>query len=231
MKTEFKKLDLNQYKPLGEIVFDYLRDAIMNGELKPGQRLMENTIAEQLGVSRTPVREAIRKLEKENFITMVPRKGAYVSRLTAKEILDVLEVRRVLEGFAADLAAQRMSDAEKKELRKSFDRFQKFMEKANVQGMIEKDREFHDLIFKATQNGRLISLVKELHEQFHRFRLIYFNEFSNYEDIQNWHSNILLAIENKDAEEAKKQAEGHVAEVERAVVEWAESEGKSDEKN
>jgi DNA-binding GntR family transcriptional regulator len=229
MKNGFKKLDLNQYKPLGEIVFDYLRDAIMNGDLKPGERLMENTIAEQLGVSRTPVREAIRKLDKEDFITMVPRKGAYVSTLTPKKILDVLEVRRVLEGFATELAAERMSEQEKKELRRCFEKFDKYREKENVQGMIDKDREFHDLIFQASKNDKLINLVTELHEQFHRFRLIYFHEYSSYANVQVWHERILTSIEAGNAEEAKRHAKSHVEDIEKAVVEWARSRGEKDE--
>lgn len=228
MKSGFKKLDLNQYKPLGEVVFDYLRDAIMNGDLKPGERLMESTIADQLGVSRTPVREAIRKLEKEDFVTMVPRKGAYVSKLTPKDILDVLEVRRVLEGFATQLATARMSEMEIRELHKCHEKFERYLEKENIQGMIEKDREFHDMIFKATKNDKLNQLVVELHEQFHRFRLIYFYEQTSYGDVQYWHGKILEAIEARDALQAREFAERHVAEIERAVVEWADRE---EEKN
>ncbi|MCK5763045.1 MAG: GntR family transcriptional regulator [Clostridiales bacterium] len=222
---------MNQYKSLGEVVFEYLRDEIMIGKIKPGQRLMENTIAERLGVSRTPVREAIRKLEKEKFITMVPRKGAYVTKVSIKEILDVLEIRRVLEGFAANLASQRMNAGEKKELRKSYEKFGSYMENLDVKGMIKKDREFHDLIFKSTKNERLITLVKELHEQFHRFRLIYFNENSSYNNIQKWHALILEAIENGNADEAKKHAEDHVVEIEKSVIAWAKSEEDFDEKN
>ena len=102
------KFHIKNYKPLGEVVFDHLREAILSGELKPGERLMEITLAEQLGVSRTPVREAIRKLQKEKFVEMVPRKGAYVANLTAKDIIDVLEIRIILEGFASELAADKI---------------------------------------------------------------------------------------------------------------------------
>lgn len=229
MNNEFKRLDLDQYKPLGEVVFDYLRNVIMSGDLKPGERLMENTIAEQLGVSRTPVREAIRKLEKEKFITMIPRKGAYVSRLTPKDILDVLEIRRVLEGFASKSACERMSISEKKELRKCYEKFARFQEKSNLPGMIDKDREFHDLIFKASKNDKLVDLVKELHEQFHRFRLIYFYDNTNYDYIQFWHLKILEAIEGDDCDMAKVHAEAHIAAIEKSVIEWAEREEKESE--
>lgn len=229
MNNGIKKMNIDQYKSLGEVVFDYLRDAIMNGDLKPDERLMENTIAEQLGVSRTPVREAMKKLEKENFITVVPRKGAYVSKVTAKDILDVLEVRRVLEGFASKLAAERMNNKEKKDLKKCYEKFNIHLEKLNVKGMIEKDREFHDLIFSATKNNKLIDLVKSLHEQFHRFRLIYFYEYSNYGNIQERHKNILQAIEEGNSVDAKRFAEAHVEEIAKAVIEWAERESEKNE--
>ncbi len=75
MSGKMKQLEIRNYKPLGEVVFEYLRSSILNGDLKPGERLMEIQLAEQLGVSRTPVREAIRKLEKEKFVEMIPRKG------------------------------------------------------------------------------------------------------------------------------------------------------------
>ena len=103
------KLNLYEYKPLRDVVFENLREAILEGELKPGQRLMEVQLAEQLGVSRTPVREAIRKLELEGLVIMLPRKGAYVANMSLKDIIDVLEIRASLEGLAASLAAQRMS--------------------------------------------------------------------------------------------------------------------------
>ncbi|MDI3500468.1 MAG: hypothetical protein PWP22_239, partial [Thermoanaerobacter sp.] len=102
-------LPLENYKPLRDVVFDYMKDAIITGKLKPGERLMEVQLAEKLGVSRTPVREAIRKLELEGLVVMVPRKGAYVADLDAKDLLNVLEVRSSLEGLAASLAAERIT--------------------------------------------------------------------------------------------------------------------------
>ena len=107
---------LQNYQPLRDVVFEHLRNSILNGELKPLERLMEVQLAEQLGVSRTPVREAIRKLELEGLVIMVARKGAYVADVSVKDILDVLEVRCVLEGLAASLAAERMTEEELEKL-------------------------------------------------------------------------------------------------------------------
>ena len=107
---------LDSYKPLREVVFDSLREAIINGTLRPGERMMEIQLAEELGVSRTPVREAIRKLELEGFVVMLPRKGAYVAGISLKDIADVFEVRASLEALASGLAAERITGEELEDL-------------------------------------------------------------------------------------------------------------------
>jgi len=220
MSLNFDKLEIRNYKPLGEVVFEYLRNAILAGELKPGERLMEVTIADQLGVSRTPVREAIRKLEKESFVIMIPRKGAYVADLTKNDIIEVLEIRKELEGFAAFLAAERMSDAEKEALSKIVGHFNESMVEMDKKSMIEADNEFHSLIFDATKNQRLIAIIGDLHDQFQRFRLIYFNEFNNFKEIQDSHNRIFDAIINKDGIKARKEAENHVESIRTLVNKW-----------
>lgn len=101
-----------QYLPLRDVVFRTLRQAILRGELKPGERLMEIRLANQLGVSRTPIREAIRMLELDGLVIMVPRKGAQVAQITEKDLNDVLEVRLGLEELAVKLACQRITESE-----------------------------------------------------------------------------------------------------------------------
>ena len=108
MAGKLSKINLNDYKPLREVVFNTLKEAIISGELKPGERLMEVKLAEKMGVSRTPVREAIRKLELDGLVEMLPRKGAHVAELSVKNIMDVLEVRASLDGLATSLAAEKM---------------------------------------------------------------------------------------------------------------------------
>lgn len=216
----FDKLEIRNYKPLGEVVFEYLRNAILAGELKPGERLMEVTIADQLGVSRTPVREAIRKLEKESFVIMIPRKGAYVADLTKKDIMEVLEIRKELEGFAASLAAERMTLAEKEALGRVVEHFNESLINMDKKSMIESDNEFHSFIFEATKNQRLINIIYDLHDQFQRFRLIYFNEFNNYKEIQASHNRIFDAIIKQDPLAARQEAENHVESIRALVSKW-----------
>ena len=96
METHFN-VSMDEYLPLRDVVFKTLRQAILLGELKPGERLMEIQLANKLGVSRTPIREAIRKLELEGLVLMIPRKGAEVAEIKEKSLRDVLEVRKALE--------------------------------------------------------------------------------------------------------------------------------------
>ena len=114
---------MDEYLPLRDVVFKTLRQAILKGELEPGERLMEIQLAERLGVSRTPIREAIRKLELEGLVLMIPRKGAEVARIAENNLRDVLEVRRTLEELAVDLACQRMTEDELEELKKTQELF------------------------------------------------------------------------------------------------------------
>ena len=113
------EVNMDEYLPLRDVVFKTLRQAILKGELEPGERLMEIQLAERLGVSRTPIREAIRKLELEGLVLMIPRRGAEVAKISEKNLRDVLEVRRSLEELAIDLACQRIQEEELETLREA----------------------------------------------------------------------------------------------------------------
>ena len=115
MKDDFNA-KVNEYLPLRDVVFQNLRQAILKGELEPGERLMEIHLAKRLGVSRTPIREAIRKLELEGLVDMVPRRGAVVASITRMDMRDLLEVRRTLEMLAVEVACERISQGELEKL-------------------------------------------------------------------------------------------------------------------
>lgn len=211
-------LKLQNYQPLRDVVFEHLRNSIIHGELKPGERLMEVQLAEHLGVSRTPVREAIRKLELEGLVVMVPRKGAYVADVSIKDILDVLEVRSVLEGLAAYLAAERMTEEELEELELISYHFKRCIENGNTEGMIEKDMQFHDRIFRSTRNSKLIQIAQGFQEQVQRFRITYFSEYNKPKDLLIEHQAILEAIANRDAVAAQQVAQQHIDSLENNIV-------------
>jgi len=218
MAGKLSKVKLNDYKPLREVIFDTLREAIIIGELKPGQRLMEVHLAEKMGVSRTPVREAIRKLELEGLVNMIPRKGAHVADLSIKEIMDVLEVRASLDSLATGLAAVRINDDELKSLKNAHEQFLKYAEKNNLQGAIKKDVEFHDIIYAASKNEKLLQILGNLREQVHRYRVIYLKEQHNYKEIIKEHNEIIEALSAKDEKLASVTAARHIKTQQDAII-------------
>jgi len=215
------KLNLDEYKPLRDVVFENLREAILEGKLKPGQRLMEVQLAEQLGVSRTPVREAIRKLELEGLVVMLPRKGAYVANMSLKDVIDVLEIRSSLEGLAASLAAERINPDDIKKLEKIAKEFEDLTIASDVDTLLKKDVEFHECIFKATNNKKLHQLINSLWEQVYRFRVTYISDYDSSLSIVNEHKLILDAIKKGDNELAKKYATEHIEKAEQFMIERA----------
>ncbi|MFZ5986433.1 MAG: GntR family transcriptional regulator [Bacillota bacterium] len=223
MAGKLSKVNLNDYKPLREVIFNTLREAIIAGELKPGERLMEVKLAEKMGVSRTPVREAIRKLELEGLVDMLPRKGAHVAELSVKDIMNVLEVRASLDGLATALAAERITDEEIKELGHILSQFVAYAEKDNLQGTIKKDVEFHDLIYHASRNERLIQIASNLREQVQRFRVIYLKDYSSPKDLIKEHESIYDAVAKRDKESAQKYAQKHINNQEEIIIKSVKS--------
>lgn len=151
------------------------------------------------------------------------RKGAYVANLTARDILEVLEIRILLEGFASKLAAERMTEEDIYELEDILRHFNEALAVLDRPEMIRRDNEFHGKIYSAAKNNKLIEIVQELHDQFQRFRLIFFNEFDDYNDLQVWHQNILDAIRDRDGNKAKEYAEYHVRTIRESVIKWEDA--------
>lgn len=213
------KLNLDNYKPLRDVVFENLRTAILDGNLKAGQRLMEVQLAEQLGVSRTPIREAIRKLELEGLVVMLPRKGAYVANMSFKDLIDVLEIRASLEGLAASLASERRRDEDIVELERVAKEFEKSVREANIDDVLKKDVEFHEKIFIMANNKKLYQLITSLWEQVHRFRVTYVSNYEASLSLVDEHNRILEAIKEGDSELAKKYATEHIELAEQFFME------------
>lgn len=205
-----KKINLDNYKPLRDVVFENLRTAILEGNLKAGQRLMEVQLAEQLGVSRTPIREAIRKLELEGLVVMLPRKGAYVANMSFKDLIDVLEIRASLEGLAAFLAAERRRDEDIEELERVAKEFETSVREADIDNVLKKDVEFHEKIFLMANNKKLYQLITSLWEQVHRFRVTYVSNYDASLSLVDEHKRILEAVKSGDSELAKKYATEHI---------------------
>ncbi|NPV28823.1 MAG: GntR family transcriptional regulator [Firmicutes bacterium] len=220
-KTERRLLPvrLDTYKPLREVVFDTLREAIINGTLRPGERLMEIQLAEELGVSRTPVREAIRKLELEGFVVMVPRKGAYVAGISLKDIADVFEVRASLEALAAGLAAERITEEELEELERILVRKAKIIEEGNLPSFVECDSRFHDTLYQVSRNQRLIQILSNLRDEIQRFRAVSLAYPGRMREALEEHRKIVEAIAERNAAQAQVLAWEHIENAENSLLE------------
>lgn len=214
------EIQLKVQKPLKDLVYLELKHKILTGEIVSQTRLMEIDLSEKMNVSRTPIREAIKKLADDGLVKIVPRRGAYVANISIKDMLDVFEVREDMEGFVAKLAAQRINDEEKEELRRIAAEYDAALEKVeDKETIIELDEKFHNFIVSCCGNDTLSELVKYVQELSLRFRYLYYNDYSLYESTAEQHHKIMDAINNGRAEEARKEADAHVKALKEFVFE------------
>lgn len=209
---------INEYLPLRDVVFQTLRQAILRGELKPGERLMEIHLAQRLGVSRTPIREAIRKLELEGLVVMIPRRGAVVASITEKDLKDVLEVRRTLEIMAAEVACERITPELLKELEKAGEEFQRLKASGDITKLAAADVKFHEIIYEATDNARLVSLLNNLREQMYRYRLEYLKDTGSHDRLNAEHQKIYNSIRSGDKETVAAAVCEHIDNQQKAIL-------------
>lgn len=211
-------MTMDEVLPLRDVVFNTLRKAILTGELKPGERLMEIHLANQLGVSRTPIREAIRKLELEGLVIMIPRRGAEVAQITEKSLKDVLEVRRALDALCVELACDRISAEEQEQLKKTCDEFVRATETKDATIIAKADVAFHDIIVQATGNQRLIQLINNLSEQMYRYRFEYIKDENRHDSLIEEHRIIYESIVKRDKKKAADTAKLHIDNQEKSII-------------
>lgn len=198
--SEELTLHMDSLLPLRDVVFVTLREAILEGKLKPGDRLMEIQLSNQLGVSRTPIREAIRMLEKEGLAITIPRKGAQVAKLSEKDMEDVLEIRNVLDELAVSTACDRMDEDELLKLKEAKESFEIAVKKKDTTAIAEADVAFHDVIYQACKNPKLENILSNLREQMYRYRLEYVKDESVYKNLVEEHNALYEGFVKKNKE-------------------------------
>lgn len=215
--TEDLKLEMDAYQPLRNVVFQALRTAILRGELKPGERLMELQLAAKLGVSRTPIREAIRMLEQEGLAKTIPRKGAHVAKMTEKDMEDVLQVRLALEDLAARSSCDRFTREQLQKLLDAKIAFEDSLRGGDVKQIAEADVKFHDVIYDGADNPRLSMLLSNLREQMYRYRVEYLKDKSCYPQLVKEHQAMLDALSRRDKEAVSVTLRQHLRNQTEAV--------------
>lgn len=217
-KRKLGPIQLDSYQPLREVVCETLRDAVRRGILQPGERLMEIQLAEDLGVSRTPVREAIRKLEMEGYVIMMPRRGTYVADLSIRDINEVFEIRTSLESLASGLAAERINEEELEKLQRLLVEIGAYIKSGDMESIVRTDTEFHDLLYQASRNSRLVGIISNLREQLTRFRTTSMSFPGRLKATLEEHRKIVEAIAQGDEKAARKAAEHHMEKSEQTLL-------------
>ncbi len=218
-REKLSPIRLEGYQPLREMVFDVLMEAIRSGQLPPGERLMEVQLAEEMGVSRTPVREAIRRLELEGFVVMIPRKGAYVAGLSIKDIISVFEIRTALERLAVSLAAERMTDNDLEQLERMLVKLSDTWKEDDVETWTELDSQFHALIYHFSRNERLVQMMANIMEQISRYRVICVSRLEVRQNSIEEHKKMVEAMAERNVPKAKKAASEHILNTQNSLIE------------
>ena len=217
-REKLSPIRLEGYQPLRDMVFDVLMSAIMQGQLSPGERLLEVQLADEMGVSRTPVREAIRRLELEGFVVIVPRKGAYVAGLSINDVEEVYEIRTVLETLAVRLAAQRMQPADYAQLDELAEKMGATWQEGNVDNWVSLDASFHELLYKFSRNERLVSMMSNIMEQLSRYRIISLANVEVRHNSLSEHQDLIEALKRHDSEAAAAAVEKHIENTKQSLV-------------
>lgn len=204
------QLNANAYLPLRDVVFQTLREAILKGDLKPGERLMELQLAAKLGVSRTPIREAIRMLQQEGLAITIPRRGAEVAKMTEKDMEDVLQIRESLEILAVQLASEKITEEQLVELEEKVKAFEKAVKTTNVKLIAQSDIDFHDMIYTAADNPKLVTMLNNLREQIYRYRIEYLKNDSIYPQLVEEHREIIDGLRRRDKAFVMEMVKKHV---------------------
>jgi len=224
--------EINDYELLSKKVYRILKARIIKGDLAQGGKLFEAKIAEQLGVSRTPIREALKGLAAEGLVKMTPNQGVVVINVSIEDLQEVLQVRRVLEGRAASMAAEKIHPEEIAKLEEIIKKMSMIISKPkpDVVPYSELNAEFHNLILNACGNKRLMKICNNLSSSDHRFRIRSLR--NNPERLKyslKEHQEIVDALKRKDSEQAEKLSKKHIENVLANIL--AQNEKEEDKNN
>ena len=195
---------------LANTVCDYLENAILDGRLEAGTRLIERDLAEKFNVSRPPIREAIRQLNTEGLVEIVPRKGAVVARISAKDVEEIYGVKVLIEGYAAREAAKKITEPGLRKLKSLIDKMAVQIEKGNVSRYVKLAEEFHDLINKAAGNDKLYEIYKRLSKQIICHKINYLSVSRGLRRSFEEHKELLETLAQRDPDRVESCITQHI---------------------
>lgn len=193
-----KRKVVERHQTLREKILENIRDAILKGSLKAGEHVSEPDLAERYGISRTPIREAFRQLESEGYLTVVPRKGAVVTALSERDVSEFYEIKSMLEGYAAQLAADKLTDREIDRLATINNRLSSLAADGDVKTFFRVHNEFHELFIRASGNNKLLELIQQMLKKFNRLRIASLSLPGRMEISVQEHEKIIEAFRARD---------------------------------
>ncbi len=199
-----RRKPIERHQTLREKILETIRDAILKGSLKPGERVSEPELAERFGISRTPIREAFRQLESEGYLVVIPRKGAVVASLSARDIEEFYAIKIILEGFAARMAADKLTEKDIERLEAINERLAQIAKEGDVKTFFRVHNEFHELFIKAAGNDKLFEMINQLVMKFKRLRLASLSQPGRMEISVEEHRNMIRAFRNHDGDRADR---------------------------
>ena len=204
------EIKIQERRPLREMAYERLKKRIQRGELKANARLIEQDVAAELRLSRTPVREAISKLEQEGLVDKIPQRGAVVRGITEKEIDEVFGLRMVLESYAASLATERIDEEILQQLDVLLDKQHKTLEQGNVNRYIQLNTQFHDLIYRASRSDKLYQMINNLRDYFYKYRVLILKMGGMPSISLQDHKKMVQAMRRRDAHKVEELVKEHV---------------------
>ncbi|MFI5268650.1 MAG: GntR family transcriptional regulator [Chloroflexota bacterium] len=204
-----KPVPLHQLRSVVDITYDALKRAILGGQFEPGEQLVEQKLATQLGVSKTPVRDALARLEREGLVSTIPFRGAFVRETVLDDAVEIFEIRQVLDGMLVRAASQHLTDEELAKAERLLDQADAALVAGQRERAAELGSEFHHLLQSRAGRQRLASIVVNLEEQFKLFRDVSQRAGGRLEKSAHEHRRVLEALKRKDASAAEHAMRDH----------------------
>jgi DNA-binding GntR family transcriptional regulator len=210
MENTVGGIRVNKRKSLREEVYDSLRRSIIHGKLKAGQRLIEETLAHQVGISRTPVREAFHKLERDDLVVRLPKGGFAVKKFTQEDVEEIFGIRSALESYAAYLATIHITTEKFALLEKKVEESEKALDTQDFDKVVQLNTEFHDLLYKASKSKKLAEMINNYSDYFYRYRSALIHTENGFRYSVNDHQRMIEAMKRKNPRLVERLVRRHL---------------------
>src|SRR4030043_247299 len=210
METTLGGLRVHKRKSLREEVYESLRKSILHGKMKPGQHLIEEQLADHVGISRTPVREALHKLERDELVTRLPKGGFAVREFTKEDVEEIFGIRSALESYAAYLATLHISPDKISILEKKIDELERVLDSGDDEKIVQLHTDFHEILYKSCKSKKLIEMVNSFRDYFYRYRSALLRTEEGFNDSIKGHRQMLEAMKKKNPSLVEKLVRQHL---------------------